>query len=634
MTFWAATLDVLTVALGALAAIIAATGGLRKVLFDDLRISLTDPWRPLLAGVAVCAIRHLVCRRPTLLGRVGAVWTWIARHAGRQPLAADEGVLLAGTPSRICRRGELLAVGAAMALLTILMTYPQIRRLDAVPDLGDPLFSTWRLAWVAHQLPRDPLHLFDGNMFYPERFTLAYSDSMLLPAVTAAPFLWLGVHTVVVYNAFLLMTFVLAGVSMYLLVRALTAQASAAFVAGVAFAFYPFRFDHYSHFELQWSFWMPLALLALHRTLARGRPKDGLLTGGLLACQTFSSIYFGTFLAIYLVPVWAVVGLGWRRVRSSLVPLAAGAVLAAALIVPAMVPYFQGRHTVGERTTEEIDTYSATGNDYLVPRVNGPTYTDLPHGRIWPERALFPGILIVVLALVGVWPPLSASRMAYAAGLVFAFEASLGLHGYLYPLLYRWLPPFHALRVAARFSMLVGFSLAVLAGYGVARVAGRIRVRWLRHGLAVALCAVVLFVSRWVQPLEAVYPAPGPVERWLAAQPPTVIVDLPVVDRVRSENAYLYFSTFHWQRRPNGFSGFLPPSYLAFLGAMAHFPDDEGMALLGGREVRFVVVHEQFYPRRGLYLGALSAIGRRSDLREVYRSVFGAFETRVYQLVR
>jgi hypothetical protein len=67
---------------------------------------------------------------------------------------------------------------------------------------------------------------------------------------------------------------------------------------------------------------------------------------------------------------------------------------------------------------------------------------------------------------------------------------------------------------------------------------------------------------------------------------------------------------------------------------MAHFPDDEGMALLGGREVRFVVVHEQFYPRRGLYLGALSAIGRRSDLREVYRSVFGAFETRVYQLVR
>jgi hypothetical protein len=278
---------------------------------------LTDPWRPLLAGVAVCAIRHLVCRRPTLLGRVGAVWTWIARHAGRQPLAADEGVLLAGTPSRICRRGELLAVGAAMALLTILMTYPQIRRLDAVPDLGDPLFSTWRLAWVAHQLPRDPLHLFDGNMFYPERFTLAYSDSMLLPAVTAAPFLWLGVHTVVVYNAFLLMTFVLAGVSMYLLVRALTAQASAAFVAGVAFAFYPFRFDHYSHFELQWSFWMPLALLALHRTLARGRPKDGLLTGGLLACSRAStSVPFWPSISSRSGPSWDWAGVAFVRAWS------------------------------------------------------------------------------------------------------------------------------------------------------------------------------------------------------------------------------------------------------------------------------------------------------------------------------
>jgi hypothetical protein len=47
----------------------------------------------------------------------------------------------------------------------------------------------------------------------------------------------------------LLTSFVLAGVAMYLLVRTLTRQRHAA----VAFAFYPYRFSQYAHFEQQCS---------------------------------------------------------------------------------------------------------------------------------------------------------------------------------------------------------------------------------------------------------------------------------------------------------------------------------------------------------------------------------------------
>ena len=32
-----------------------------------------------------------------------------------------------------------------------------------------PHFSTWRLAWIAHALRTDPRHLFDANIFWPER---------------------------------------------------------------------------------------------------------------------------------------------------------------------------------------------------------------------------------------------------------------------------------------------------------------------------------------------------------------------------------------------------------------------------------------------------------------------------------
>ena len=52
--------------------------------------------------------------------------------------------------------------------LTAVMTYPQVLHLtDTVHDDGDPLLNAWALAWVAHQLPRAPAHIFDANIFYP-----------------------------------------------------------------------------------------------------------------------------------------------------------------------------------------------------------------------------------------------------------------------------------------------------------------------------------------------------------------------------------------------------------------------------------------------------------------------------------
>jgi hypothetical protein len=205
---------------------------------------------------------------------------------------------------RVARTGVLLLFFAAV---TAAMTYPQARYLGSgVPDMGDPLFSVWRIAWVAHQLPREPLGLFDANIFYPERLTLAYSDAMLAPAIAVAPLLWLGVHQLTVYNLLFLSAFVLSGASMFLLVRSLTNHTGAALVAGVLFAFAPFRFGHYPHLELQMSYWMPLGLWALHRMVERGRLLDGVAAGAFAALQVLSCVYYGVFFATWLVPVGVV----------------------------------------------------------------------------------------------------------------------------------------------------------------------------------------------------------------------------------------------------------------------------------------------------------------------------------------
>ena len=138
---------------------------------------------------------------------------------------------------------------------------------------------------------------------------------MLVPALTVAPLLWLGVHQLLAYNLLLLSGFALSGAAMFLLVRSLTQHTGAALVAGFVFAFLPYRFMHYAHLELQMAQWMPLCLWAFHRTVSDGRLRDGLLTGLFLALQTLSSFYYGIFFATYLVPVGLALLIGARRAR-------------------------------------------------------------------------------------------------------------------------------------------------------------------------------------------------------------------------------------------------------------------------------------------------------------------------------
>ncbi len=633
--WWASALDVLTLALLALAAWAFVMGDGPHGHIAGIRISLTSELRLSVAAAFITAIRHLAFHRPTLWDRLKPASDWMFTPGASRPLSANNRFDCPGT-GRL-RFRELGLVAALMVVLTAIITYPQIVDLDAVTDLGDPLFSIWRLAWIAHQLPRDPLHLFDANIFYPTRVTLAYSDSTLLPGLAAAPFIWLGVPPAAVHSLFLLASFVLAGTCMYVFVRSLTGQRPAALVAGVAFAFYPYRLDQYCHFEQMFSFWMPLALWALHRTVAYARVKDGLLTGAAIAAQYLSGMYLGAFFVAWLVPVWAFLALRSGKLRSSVKPLLAGAGLTVILAAPVAIPYLQARQAVGERRPEEVEFYSARPVDYLVSRADRLVYEDsFGRGPHKGEKDLFPGVLILVLAVVGLWPPLSGPRLAYAAALVFAFDASLGMHGHLFPFLYWHFVPFRGFRVPARFSMLVGASLVVLAGYGVARLTSGIRAPALRGLVAGALVAGFT-VDAWCDRAWKHVPQPPAVYRWFAGRPPAVIEELPaMVDEqvlYDPECRYIYFSTFHWQHLLNGYSGAFPVSYAMFRHFMQTFPDDRSVALLRKQGADYVVLHEDLYGRER-YRDVVNAVGRRTDWSEVSRATDNGYEARIYRAVK
>jgi hypothetical protein len=478
-----------------------------------------------------------------------------------------------------------VGIWALFVGLTIAMTWPMALHLgERSLQHFDIFFNLWRLRWIHHALTTSPTDLFNGNQFFPERGVLSYSDAVLIEGVFATPLLAIGLSPVLVHNLVLLGGMCASGIGMYALARHLTKNEAASVLAGVVFAFAPYRFGHIAHLEMQWAVWSPWAFWGLQKALESGRLKYGVLTGVFAALQLMSCVYYGLFLGVMLGVVG---GLQWlfvsRELRlPSLRALAVGALVVLACAAIYSRPYRTAAARVGPRSPGEVREWSAGPRSYRAVSESNRLYATFPKGG--DENSLFPGFVPPLLAIVGlisVRPRRTA--IIYLAGLALAVDMSFGLNGLIYPWLYKYGGVFSGLRAPARASMFFLLFLGVLAARGVPAVLGRVSVRF-RPYAAVGLVGVVL-LEYWVAPLHLVaYPSQAPpLEAFLRQRP------------AGPDPAYLYGSTFHWKPIVNGYSGYYPPSYLRRLKAVESFPDARSIGHLMGEGVRYLVVHEGFY---------------------------------------
>ncbi len=117
------------------------------------------------------------------------------------------------------------------------------------------------------------------------------------------------------------------------------------------------------------------------------------------------------------------------------------------------LPYLANREQTGDREAMDVATYSATAASYI-----GVGRHNLLYGR-WlaafggAESRLFPGVVAVVLAGIGlVGGPWNLRRWAYLAAGVLAVDLSLGTNGVVFPLLREWVLPYRGLRAPGRAS--------------------------------------------------------------------------------------------------------------------------------------------------------------------------------------
>jgi hypothetical protein len=460
-------------------------------------------------------------------------------------------------------------------------------------------------------------------------------------------------NAVLAYNAAVLVAYALAGAGMYLLARSLTGSRPAALVAGVIFAFAPYRADHFSHLQVLSSGWMPISLWGLHRFLVRGS-LGGLVTfGAAFVLQALSNGYFLYFLsfaaAVVIVFHLDVVRSRWRVV---LPQLAAAALAILLVLAPFVWAYVRSRAETGvARTYSDLINFSADAASYLVPAGIVRPYQWLPErwlqGPRVPERQLFPGVVAFGLATLALWRPGLKERKKtvrlYAAIGVLGFALSLGPEptfwgsrlGAVGPYLAfaRVVPGMNGLRAPARSSILVFLSLSVLAAVGASKLFERLRNN--HRPVAGGALALMALAEGWIVPTPMVpFDPRGRQEdraayTWLARQPPGGTLELPILSwSLHPTLTYQFATLLHGHQIVNGYSGY-GSGLQEFLGGPGSPLNDLGrinraLRMLRAVGIRFVVSHPRDYSSPGAGQATLAAmtasdqVGRVLDFRTVF----------------
>lgn len=515
---------------------------------------------------------------------------------------------------------RLIGAAALMTALAAIVTWPQALHMSTgFATHQDPYFSMWRFAWFAHALVTSPLHLLDANIFHPATRTLLFSDAMLLESAVAAPFVWAGVPTVLIYNVLLFAGFVGSGVAMFVLAHYLTRSTGAALVAGAVFTLAPYRVEHVMHLELQWVMWVPLTLWALHRAVDESSWRFGVAAGVFIWLQVLSCVYYGVFLAILLAGFVPVLLLTSGRKALYAVPaLAAAAGVAAVLVLPYAWPYASLSKSLGPRPANAVTEYSATPLNYLASSSSSWLWGWTADRWGGPEVRLFPGLVAMVLALIGILARPRKLVLLYIVVTAVAVVGSFGLRTSMYAWLFERVGLLQGLRSPSRFGILAMCGIAMLAALGLSRLEASGRGRGVRQLTLMALLLLALESAVRPSPLTAAsVVSDSAVYKTIRSSAPGVVLELPMprADGLPGpEYYYQIWSTHHWNRLVNGYSGYYPIDYLRTLASVRTFPDDASMARLRAHNVRYIIVHRELF-EANRYNELMVKIAERREIR-------------------
>ena len=211
----------------------------------------------------------------------------------------------------------------------------------------------------------------------------------------------------------------------YLLCLELIGRRDAAWIAGLAFGFAPYRMDHLSHIQVLTAYWIPLGLLALHRYYRdHGTRWLGVFGVAFLMIGLSNGYYLFFYpVMILLWMLWFTPNEGWWRKTAAISMSGIAAVL---VLGPTLLRYQSAHEVVGFRRGQgEILEFSADVSGLLSGSVHSLVW-DFPGSLYRVEGQLFPGLTVALLAVAALWhvrwrphglEPIGLRIVRYAVGI-------------------------------------------------------------------------------------------------------------------------------------------------------------------------------------------------------------------------
>ncbi len=421
--------------------------------------------------------------------------------------------------------------------------------------LSDPAQDAWVLSRLTHQMLHDPLHLFEGNIFYPAHRSILFCDPLLGPAVLVLPIRLFSANPVLLYNAAVLLSLSSAAYGFYRLALHFHHDRGAALLAGIAIPFCSQQMVRLWHLNLLSIGFFAFLILALLRLLERPGFLPALFAGASFALQAGTSGYHAFSAAFFaiLVVLWH-----WRRLREPRVWL--WLVIALGIATVALFPYLQGFAYLKQHEARMVRSAVAQVHYSL----DLPAHLLGSNSILWQPllgqvgRTFFPGLTVIVFATLALrqlgrrdvrfWAAVTLVFLLIAAGpQIHVFGHAIGPGPFA--LLARWLPFFSAVRHPLTFAVPALMALGLLASLGlhtsgVSRSRGRLA--------CVLLAAVAETVThpprRRAPPVEL--PA---VYDYLRTQPAGALLEVPL-----DERRWMWWSIQHGMPIVNGGGAFRP----------------------------------------------------------------------------
>lgn len=288
--------------------------------------------------------------------------------------------------------------------LTFSFTYPLAWHFDThhVGEAeGDAKMYLWNYWWVKKALFELGESPFQTDMiFHPIGIGLSLHTLSAAQGVAYAPLSTLTGPTVAA-NLIVVWTFMASALATYALARRLGAGVAGSFLAGLVYAFCPYRLARLAgHYDLLGTEWIPLYVLLLLKVKDRPRFPIALsIAAGVVAAVCgYTALSYLAFLALFTIVLLAF----YRNEAWRLAPrLALVAVVVVVSLAPLLSQMYRDLSRWSYPAYPGASRYAADLASYVVPPPSSSLLPGRGFGDNLTEATVFPGYVLLVLAALG-----------------------------------------------------------------------------------------------------------------------------------------------------------------------------------------------------------------------------------------